>query len=93
MEPPTTGRELDMSASWLVQNSIRLFFNVPADDILSGEQRFLDQWKEIPIERREAAYIEVLRQLYQGLLDRLREQGPKAGAPAYSHLIKEGAKW
>lgn len=90
---PPTEHELDMATAWLVSNSIRLFFNVAPDQVLPGEQRFLGRWRQISLERRDAAYVEVLRQIYQGLLDHLREQGPRPGAPAYRHLIKEGARW
>jgi len=53
----------------------------------------LKKWRQIPLERREAAYIEVQRRLWQGVLDHLEEQGPKPGERPYQHLIRREAVW
>lgn len=52
---PPTEYELAMALRWTIVNGIRLFFNVPPDDILPGEAKFLEAWRAIPLERRQAA--------------------------------------
>jgi hypothetical protein len=44
-----------MALTWTALNTIRAFHNVPFDDILPAEQRFLERWRAIPAERRQAA--------------------------------------
>ena len=53
-EPPTE-RELDLAFTWIILNSIRLFFRVQPDDVNEGEERFLKIWRAIPAERRQTA--------------------------------------
>jgi hypothetical protein len=56
VEPsPPTDWEIDMAFTWTILNTIRLFHEVLADDILPAEERFLQKWKSIPVERRKTA--------------------------------------
>jgi hypothetical protein len=93
-----TDRELDMACAFLVVKSAVLFFEgaygIPESEPIEGHaRRFAEKWREIPLERREAATIEVQRQLWQGLLDSLLKLGPKPGETPYQQLIREGAAW
>jgi hypothetical protein len=54
-EAPPTEAEINMAFAWTLLNTIRLFHAVPFEDVLPGEQRFLEKWRSIPAERRQAA--------------------------------------
>jgi len=93
-----TEAELDLACAFLVLKSTLLFFEgaygIPETLPLGGSaQKFLMKWRQVPLERREAAYIEVQQRLWQGLLDHLEEYGPKPGEKPYQHLIRREAVW
>jgi hypothetical protein len=90
--------ELDLACTFLVIKSALLFFEgaygIPETLPLGGSaQIFVKKWRQVPLERREAAYIEVQRRIWQGLLDHLEGQGPRPGEKPYQHLIRREAVW
>ncbi len=52
---PPTEHELNMAFTWTILNAIRSFHRVPEGEMLPSEQRFLEKWRAIPAERRQAA--------------------------------------
>jgi hypothetical protein len=58
----------------IVLKSIRLFFDTPETEPYGPEaSRLLESWREIPADKRESALLEFHTQLWQGLLEGLRE--------------------
>ena len=53
-EPPTQ-YELDTAFTWVILNTVRLFFRVPDGEIEPYEEKFLKAWRAIPAERRQSA--------------------------------------
>jgi len=52
---PPTEYELSMAVTWTVLNAIRMFHKVPLCDVTVAEEAFLQKWRTIPSERRQAA--------------------------------------
>jgi hypothetical protein len=92
---PITQRELDLACGMIVLKTVRLFFDTPESEPHgAGAAKLKENWRRVPQERREAALLEFQRQLWQGLLDRLENSGPRPGERPYAHLLfRQGAKW
>lgn len=54
-EDAPTQAELDMALTWIILNTVRLFFKVPFSEIQPYEERFLSRWRSLDAGRRQAA--------------------------------------